>query len=746
MSTILRLKQSLITLFSIAFASCFLAVLAIGFLYPMIFQHYTGLLPIALSLAMFALIVILFFLAVYRWLVRFTDPTINKISAGIFLIMVLLEVTMIITFHSIIPPIIDGGHTYVEALYLLAHGHASDSIYFKIYPNNIPITLLRYFLYSGFGLAHISNYMLIDRAFCALMLLAGIFLSWKLVGKLFDARTACLFLLIALTCLPLFFYTMYFYTDTVAIIFPIILLYLWYLYSQKGKIRYIVLIGLALGIGYLIRPNLILFLPALAIYMFFVLNWKKVLINLAIIGMLISATNFASQGVERHFGYVQDPSLSMPTYNWILLGFSRDGGYNHHDYQLSRLQPNQTSKKQAEQLEIKKRVKAYGITGLARLWAIKTARTWGAGAHGYYWYTHLSSHPTKAYQYLFNHKNQLTIFIIQVFYLVNIIFLLVSVFRYFRTKQVDLNLLIQICLFGNFIFYVFVWEAEPRYSMLFTPFILLGSVYGFKELVHALNMKKRDDPQGVQIGKRFRLVLAGSLLAAVFLCAYAGFFDYTQAKSPQQSYTVDQRYSVGKKGITVDAGHSITQTFLAYDQYNRVSIGIRDVRGAGTYHATIKNMRTGKVIFSKDFSVTKAKSKVTLKVNHGNSAIGDEEIIKITRIKGSPGSALTFNISGKAYDQRDAYPDGRLIQSGMTSTKKDLQFMIYQTESGAYISSTAYWILFILPILMLIWYAYVSLSMDGTETDRIRRKRNQVRTSQNGIRILREEQLRRKDY
>jgi hypothetical protein len=157
-------------------------------------------------------------------------------------------------------------------------------------------------------------------------------------------------------------------------------------------------------------------------------------------------------------------------------------------------------------------------------------------------------------------------------------------------------------------------------------------------------------------------------------------------------------------------------------------------------------MRTGKVIFSKDFSVTKAKSNLTLKVNHGNSAIGDEELIKITRVKGSSRSALTFNISGKAYDQRDAYPGGRLIQSGMTSTKKDLQFMIYQTESGTYISSTAYWILFILPILMLIWYAYISLSMDGTETDRTRRKQNQMRTSQNGIRILREEQLRRKDY
>ncbi|SFG57056.1 glycosyltransferase family 39 protein [Sporolactobacillus nakayamae] len=714
MATILRLKHHLLSLFGIAFASCYLSVLIISFLYPLIFKHNHGLLETVLSLALFALIVILFFLAVYRWLARFTDPVITKISAGLFFIMLLFEGALIIAFHSIMPPIIDGGHTYAEALYLLAHGHASGSIYFQIYPNNIPVTLLRYFLYHVCGFAQIASYMIIDRTFCALILFFGIFLSWKLVRELFDARMACIFLLFTMTCLPLFLYTMYFYTDTAAIAFPVSLLYLWYLYRKTMKIRYMLLLGMTLGIGYLIRPNLILFLPALSIYMFFVLKWKKVLINLAIIGILIGAFGIASQKIEHHFGYVPNASLSMPSMNWIMLGLSRDGGYNRYDYELIRHQPNQAAKKQVASMHIKKETEKYGLPGLIRLWGIKAARTWGVGAHGYYWYTHLSSHPTNVYQYLFNHKNQVTLFIIQVFYIVNIFLLVLSVFRYFRTKKADLNLLIQLCLFGNFVFYVFVWEAEPRYSLLFTPFILLGSMFGFEELTQALTVKKEKKLRFALQGKTLRLILTGSLLAAVILCAYMGFYAYTQIKSPQRTYIVDQRYSVGNKGAAVDAHHPIVQTFHATERYNRISFGIRRVKRKGTYHVVVTRKHTGKIIFSKRFRISKPLGRLTFKLNHATPASGEDEI-RISQVKGESGSSLIFAMSGKGYGQRDAYPGGRLIQRGIHGNKKDLQFNVYQTANQPYISECAYLSLFILPILMLFCYASVALTMDETE-------------------------------
>ncbi|MFD2696353.1 glycosyltransferase family 39 protein, partial [Sporolactobacillus shoreicorticis] len=716
----MRVKRILIYLFSIAFAGCFLSVLAVSLVYPLMLKQHSTLfpaMPTALSLALFAFIVVLFLIAFYRWLHRRSDRASRRISISIFAIMLLFEALLIFVFHGILPPIIDGGHTYAEALYLLAHGQASDTIYFKVYPNNIPITLLRYFLYSLGSWVHFSSYMLIDRFFCALMLNAGIFISWRLMKKRFDERTACLYLIIALTCLPLFFYIMYFYTDTVAIAFPALLLYLWAVYAGSAKIRYIVLLGLALGIGNLIRPNLILFLPALVIYMFFVLNWKKAMINTAVILVLIASTLFASHGVARHFGYTADPSLSMPSIHWVMLGLSRDGGYNARDFALTHTQPNQALKKQADRAQIVTRIKQKGMGGLLHLWGVKAARTWGTGARGYYWYTHLSTHPTKAYQYLFNHRNQMTVYIIQVFYIVEIFLLIFSALRFFRTKKADMNLLIQICLFGNFIFNTFVWEAEPRYSLLFTPLVLLGAVFGFRELAYWLGHIKLEKVQAKLTGKRVRMALAGATLAAVLLCAWAGFHAYAQAQSPQRHYLIDQRYSVGKKGMTVDAHHCITQTFDASRPFNRVSFHVRNVIGEGRYRVSVTDPHSGRRFFSKEFVPKHAPGRHTFKI--GPAVPGSEKHMNITQIRGNPGAALNLAISGHGYEQRDAYPGGYLLQNGVRKGQKDLQFAVYQVEKGAYLSKGSYILLFTVPVLMVLFYMYTVLTMDQNKSDRL---------------------------
>jgi hypothetical protein len=322
--------------------------------------------------------------------------------------------------------------------------------------------------------------------------------------------------------------------------------------------------------------------------------------------------------------------------------------------------------------------------------------------------------------------------------------LVLSVFRYFRTKKADLNLLIQLCLFGNFIFYVFVWEAEPRYSLLFTPFILLGSMFGFQELTQALSVKRQKKSRAALHGKILRLILTGSLLAAVILCAYMGFYAYTQTKSPQRTYIVDQRYSVGNKGVAVDAHHSIVQTFRATERYNRISFGIRRVKGKGTYHVVVTRKHTGKIIFSKRFRISKSLGRLTFKLNHVTPASGENEIIRIFQVKGESGSSLIFAMSGTGYGQRDAYPGGRLTQHGIHGNKEDLQFNVYQTANQPYLSEDAYLSLFILPIVMLFCYAYVALTMDETEENH--KNHEQMRRSKAAPAIIPDHRLHRNNF
>ncbi|WKB34777.1 hypothetical protein QS257_12765 [Terrilactibacillus sp. S3-3] len=162
----------------------------------------------------------------------------------------------------------------------------------------------------------------------------------------------------------------------------------------------------------------------------------------------------------------------MPVSHWMMLGLAPNGRYNQHDFKLTLGQPTQQAKKQADFDQIKERIKEKKINGLARLWAVKAVRTFSDGSRGYFWYTKNASDYSAAYEYTFGQRKALMLFIIQVFNVANLFLLLLSSLRFFRTKKYDINLLMQICLFGSFLFFVFLWEAEPRYALLFTPFMI----------------------------------------------------------------------------------------------------------------------------------------------------------------------------------------------------------------------------------------------------------------------------------
>lgn len=708
MAVILKWKHGLLSVFSISFAIFFLAVWDEGFAFPLINNSSQNLVASALGLALLSVIVLLFFLALYHWMGGLSPMVIRRISLALMAVMSFFEIWLIFAFHTLVPPAIDGGHTFAEAQYLLIHHHASGLPYFQIYPNNIPVTLLRYFIYQAFSWVHFSSYMVIDWTFCTAMLDLGIFFGWKLLRRLTGERGGCFFLLLVLTCLPLFFYTLYFYTDTAIIAFPVLLLYCWYQYHQSGKMRYLLVLGLLLGIGFLIRPNLILFLPALVIYMFFVLNWKKVILISLLISVLVGLISFSAIPLERHYGYIPNPALQTPSVHWIMLGLSSFGSYNPADMQRTLSQPTQAAKRQADLQQIRSRIRTDGLTGLARLAAIKAAVTWSSGAHGYYIYTHLNTHPTTAYEYLLNNSRNLVLLIIQVFYMVNLFLLICSVLHYFRTRKPDLNLLVQICLFGNFLFYTFVWEAEPRYSLLFSPFILISDIYGLRALSHLIH-RFAAMPGSPAHSRVVRLMPSATLAAALLIAAAAGYHPLVQAKANQFQYSVHQPYAVGSASAHVDAAHTVVQTFRSAGNFNRITINLNRAAGHAVYSVKLVNRDTGRIVYSRNFSADRLNKPrpITFPV----SGIADTPLpyrLTLAQISGQPGSDLALQKSGFGTEQRDLYPGGQLIQ-GAGNKKQDLTFEVYRIYRGPYLHTRVYMILIAVPLLMLLFSASVSL-------------------------------------
>ncbi|RYL92899.1 glycosyltransferase family 39 protein [Sporolactobacillus sp. THM19-2] len=706
------LQKKLISLFSIICIICFSTLFLMAVSYLLFVQgiNHAHAPLYTFVLLLFALIALLFFYAVYRLIETWPQTGLRLLASGFFAYFLLIEIILIAVFHSILPPVIDGGHTYAEALYLLEHGHASGHAYFSIYPNNVPITLLRYWIYRSAAFFHVSDFLMVDRLFCAAVLDIGIYFSWKLVKNKFDLRMGCMFLLLTASSFPLFFYILYFYTDTVAIMFPPILLYLWQAYSQSKKIRYIFLLGLVLAVGTQIRMNLILFLPALAIYMFFVLKWKKALLYLALTVALLSLATVLTEHIENQMGYAKEPSLTMPMTHWVMLGLSPDGRYSKADYLLTRKQPDQQAKKQIVRQEITRRIDQNGITGLTRIWLTKAARTFSMGTHGYDWYTRLSAQPTRTYQYLFNKNNQLTVFITQIFYLVQLFLLILSSLRLFRTKRADLNLLIQICLFGNLLFYTVVWEAEPRYSLLFTPVMILGAVFGLKEM-RVLSRKYKDVPGRFYAGNySLHLTTVFLLFVIVFAGVSLSARPVTQHKTTHPYYLVDQPCSAGSGSVRVDAAHTVTQTFRTPAPFDHISVRIRDVMGSGRYLMSVRNEKDGRLVASEIVNSSQMRSgrPFVLTFNRKGTHALKRGLLTIEQIKGSRASGLSLAMNGRGYEQRDIYPDGQLRLNGKPQKQQDLTFSVYQLQKRPYLSGVSYWLLFLIPVFILLFYSYVS--------------------------------------
>ncbi len=708
---ILRLRQGILPLFNIIFIVCFSIILIISLLYRLLIKSYQHIFSTSLSLLIFSAIVVLFFIAVYRVFSKLTRSELSVVTICLGALIGLTELAIIVFFHSILPPVIDGGHTFGEALYLLAHGHASGAGYFKIYPNNVPVTVLRYWLYRLLATIHVSDYTIIDQTACAIVLNISVYFSWKLVMRLFDAKMANIYLLLTLTCFPLFLYITYFYTDTVTLMFPAVLLYLWYLYHQSKKIRFLVLLGLLLGIGYEIRPNVILFLPALAIYMLFVLKLKKVLLNLIVIAVMMAGACFSIHAYDEHLGFTPDPSMAMPPTHWIMLGLSRYGEYTGADFALTFKQPTQQDKIRADLNQIKLRIVQKNVLGLLYLWVMKTGGTWGMGAREYDFYTRVSTSQTPAYEYLFNHQNQLTLYVIQIFHIVMISFLVLSAMNYFRTKRISLNLLIQICLFGNFIFYTFLWESEPRYSLLFTSFMLLGAIFGFDELMHMIHGMEQFQPRQKMKSRLPELAMSGILLVGVVACAWINLPSYTQNKIAQKQYIVDQEMVAGVQDAFIDIHHTVRQTFEATGPFTHLSVGTLNRRGSGIYNFSIMNLNTHKLIFSKTFSSAQVKpgQNLIFSMIKERSEQGTEDMITIRQIRGTHNARLGLALYGNGYDRGSIYSGGHFMENGTLIKNAVLKFQAYSIQEKPYISLETYFLLFSIPVLMLCFYVYVSL-------------------------------------
>ncbi|MET1249610.1 glycosyltransferase family 39 protein [Sporolactobacillus sp. STCC-11] len=593
----------------------------------------------------------------------------------------------------------------MKALDLLQNKNAhDDGIYFQIYPNNIPITLIRYGLYLIAPVYSREMLFILDHLVCMVALNIGIYYSWKIVLMQLGRKMTVLFLVIVLSCLPIFFYSLYFYSDTLMIMMPPLLIYLWLRYERDKRLIDIIMLCLLLAVGCVIRQNLILFLPALTLYLLLKSNVKKavfiVIGTLAALFIWQASTSQLAQQVHIN----ANQQLKMPTTHWIMLGLSEQGRYNWQDFRRSYNQHTQAKKKEVNMQEIKRRL-TRKKSELLYLWLVKAFRVYVDGSMGYYWYMGNTSEHTLMYDYFFGGQRRLIQFISQIFHCVNLWLLLCSVLRFFRLHKIDANLLIQIMLFGNYLFYIFVWEAEPRYALLFIFPMLIGNCYGIKELVSYSN---ENQFALMYLKTRVNAQSLAHILFSILLCiTVAHLAPLTQKPDVQYRYAVNQNQRKGTMNAHVSATSTVQQTFYADQPFDYISLGKVSAHGHGAYelviHSLSGTLEEERIAFSDQVLEQGKLSDIKL----DRKLSGDKNYqLSVSMISEGSKDFLNLAIHGKGlFEQRDLYQGGTLFQNGRMNEGKDLQFRIYRRETRPYLNRAIYFLLMSIPLVAILIFA-----------------------------------------
>lgn len=705
-------KRRLIQLFSgafVLFGGVFLLMSSAGPLFLGTYLNYGNLAYSALDLTWILLLLtvvfILFLLSMHRLLCACHEKTVYRLRFMLVAVIGVYELFLLIVFSGVQPPEIDGGHVFMKAYHLLeTNRNDASAIYFQIYPNNLPLLLIRYGLYRIFPFQSVDALLFLDHLLCMTVLNCAIFFSAKIVKMAFGLRMSVFFFVLIATCFPLFFYSLYFYSDTLMIMMPPLLIYLWMRYEQGNK-HYGVLFCLLLAAGCVIRQNLILFLPALIIYLLLQKRMKQVLIlSVVTLGALLIMQNSVVQLAEGMHLKSND-RVKMPTTHWIMLGLSEQGRYNYKDFQRTFNKETQEEKRKVTTDEIKKRLHEKSIGALVSLWFVKAFRVYADGSMGYYWYLGNTSTHSLMYDYLIGGQRALFLLIIQAFHCANLFFLLCSALRSYRKKQIDTDLLLQIMLFGNFVFYIFVWEAEPRYALLFFFPFLIMNCYGVSRLQLWLSEKRQMHRSLWPITSQRAAHLLVILLLAVTVFHFRAI---TQESDVQYRYAINQNQRKGSLQARVSLNRNVSQTFYADRSFDHISLGMSRSKGEGTYQVTLRS-RSGDEGQTKRFTKHDLKRGTLSDFNFVRPFRGKKKyVLTVSMIGNQQQSYLDLAIHGKGlFEQRDLYRGGSLRVNGRMLEGKDLQFRAYLRDTRPYLSTTSYFAFVSILLLMIILFADV---------------------------------------
>ena len=589
--------------------------------------------------------------------------------------------------------------------------------YFSVYSNQVPLTILVYYIFKIGNLLNITNLKSFAIIINSLFMAITAFFTYLSVKKLSNYKYALMTLWFFIINPAFYLYSSYFYGDTLCMPFAAIAIYLFIITKNeqnvKKKIYFGILAALILSIGYKIRVVLAIILVAIIIDIIISKQNKKILsIMTLILGFIIGIG--LCHVLEARTEPKINKDLKFPVTHWIMMGFNyeKEGRYSAQDFNYTK---NSGDKKIQNNIsKIKERIHNLGPLGIIQFMGTKLAVNWSNGGYDYI-PKHLNSEEINSlYRPFVENKRVFITYYYQICKATILFLTFLAIFTELRKKDsTNSNYsFIYIGLFGAFIFYL-IWEVLTRYSLTFLPWMMLLFGVGisqiekiFKNEKISISLFKKKISINTKITKKIIGILTISLTVFFIIMNYNKYCIKTDKYWDKR---VMQWSNEQKQIVEKIANNNIKQTFKAKKPFNQIGIKFynQDTTGETHYTFILRNSK-GKQLVKEQFTsktIANEKTKVfTFKTIKPKNY--EQYVIEIKSKDATQQNSL--GIATYYQNEYDVYPNGNIIINDK-EINADFTFQVQNETVRTYVSKKIYIILSFIIVILELFAFYPNL-------------------------------------
>ncbi len=426
---------------------------------------------------LFCAVYALVLFGIYRALLRMDDRAMNMLL--IFCILITFLLQMSIACNMKLVPKTDLSHVIDQCIGMLEHDSLliSDVGYYGFYPNNIPVTIVVYWVFRLGRALGCTDYRMVGGIFNVLLLLIT-YLSANYMLKCYVSKRTQTFVMLLLLTNPVYYaYASFYYTDTVSLAFMTAGAALFAAGIRQTKkaagAACFVAAGILLMAALKIRMTCAFLPVALAVYYLLRGKWKHLLQRflLMLIGIGIFAVLWG--GIYRVHVDFDTTDTAAPLTHWLMMGSNGEtcGRFNGKDVRFTKKLKTHEEKVEKTTDKMIKRVKKNGFVGNVLLILKKELRVWSIGPHAYTTYTENVVEENIYYEIFNGRYGDFTRAFMQAQTIILLTAMTAGLFLLFRRPEENQELLLFVIYFGGgLLFYVF-WEAHARHSVSFLVFL-----------------------------------------------------------------------------------------------------------------------------------------------------------------------------------------------------------------------------------------------------------------------------------